>query len=194
MLIRSATLTRIASGNVTLAFRRWNRPSVRAGGSLTTAIGVLAIDAVDEVTERQITADDATQAGFPSRKALLDELARRDGAIYRIRLRLVGEDPRIALRESADLTADELTQVITRLSRMDRASRSGPWTLRTLELIAAHPGVVARSLAKKAGLERDPFKVNVRKLKNLGLTESLEVGYRISPRGETVLREIEGRS
>jgi len=193
LLIRSATLTRIASGEVTLAFRRWHRPSVKAGGSLTTAIGVLAIDAVDEVTERQITADDATRAGYASRKALLDELARRDGAIYRIRLRLAGEDPRIALREKADLNAEELEQVIARLSRMDRASRSGPWTLRTLELIAAHPGVVARSLATKADVERDPFKVNVRKLKNLGLTESLEIGYRISPRGETVLAELRRR-
>jgi predicted transcriptional regulator len=35
------------------------------------------------------------------------------------------------------------------------------------------------------------FKANVRKLKALGLTESLEVGYRLSPRGEAVLRKLE---
>jgi hypothetical protein len=31
------------------------------------------------------------------------------------------------------------------------------------------------------------FKADVRKLKELGLTESLEVGYRLSPRGRAVL-------
>ena len=34
------------------------------------------------------------------------------------------------------------------------------------------------------------FKTDVRKLKELGLTESLEVGYRLSPRGEAVLRAL----
>ena len=30
----------------------------------------------------------------------------------------------------------------------------------------------------------------MRKLKELGLTESLEIGYRISPRGEVVLKRL----
>ena len=38
-----------------------------------------------------------------------------------------------------------------------------------------------------AGRERHPFKTDVRKLKELGLTESLEVGYRLSPRGRALL-------
>jgi hypothetical protein len=33
-----------------------------------------------------------------------------------------------------------------------------------------------------------PFKLDVRKLKELGLTESLPVGYRLSPRGEFLLQ------
>ena len=37
------------------------------------------------------------------------------------------------------------------------------------------------------GRETQPFKLDVRKLKNLGLTISLEVGYRLSPRGEAYL-------
>jgi hypothetical protein len=37
-------------------------------------------------------------------------------------------------------------------------------------------------------MERQAFKLNVRKLKELGLTESLEVGYRLSPLGEAFLR------
>jgi predicted transcriptional regulator len=57
----------------------------------------------------------------------------------------------------------------------------------TLKLIEQHPGLVARELCKLAGRERDPFKEDVRKLKALGLTESLEIGYRLSPRGRAYL-------
>jgi len=42
------------------------------------------------------------------------------------------------------------------------------------------------------GLEKEAFKLNVRKLKNLGLTESLGTGYRISPRGRSVLERLRG--
>ena len=45
----------------------------------------------------------------------------------------------------------------------------------------------AADLAAWFGRETQPFKTDVRKLKNLGLTESLEVGYRLSPRGEAYL-------
>ena len=55
-----------------------------------------------------------------------------------------------------------------------------------LELIAAHPGVRAPDLAARLGRETLAFKIDVRKLKALGLTESLEVGYRLSPRGQAL--------
>jgi hypothetical protein len=48
--------------------------------------------------------------------------------------------------------------------------------------------VRAGDLAVELGREREPFKIDVRKLKNLGLTTSLEVGYRLSPRGEAYWR------
>ena len=63
-------------------------------------------------------------------------------------------------------------------------------TVRVLELIEAHPALRAANLCKRAGQERLPFKINVRKLRALGLTESLEVGYRLSPRGVAVLQAI----
>jgi predicted transcriptional regulator len=71
---------------------------------------------------------------------------------------------------------------------MDDASSTGAWTTKTLELIAAHPGVVSAQLAKRMKMERPAFKVNVRKLKELGLTESLEIGYRLSPLGQALMR------
>ena len=46
----------------------------------------------------------------------------------------------------------------------------------------------AGDLADALGRERLPFKADVRKLKALGLTESLPIGYRLSPRGEAFLR------
>jgi hypothetical protein len=70
-----------------------------------------------------------------------------------------------------------------RLDRLDAASPTGPWTRGTLDVIARRPGVRAADLAAELGRERLPFKADVRKLKRLGLTESLEVGYRLSPRG-----------
>ncbi len=56
-----------------------------------------------------------------------------------------------------------------------------------LRLIGDRPGVRAGDLAAELGRERLAFKADVRKLKALGLTESLEVGYRLSPRGRAYL-------
>ena len=47
--------------------------------------------------------------------------------------------------------------------------------------------MVSTVLADEAGQERLSFKTRVRRLKALGLTESLEVGYRLSPRGAAFL-------
>ena len=80
-----------------------------------------------------------------------------------------------------------------RLDRLDRASRHGPWTAPVLRAIADGPGVRAADLAAGFGRDRDPFKLDVRKLKELGLTESLRPGYRLSPRGRAVLDALEER-
>jgi len=67
---------------------------------------------------------------------------------------------------------------------MDRSGKRGPWTGAVLALIADRPGVVSTVLAEAMGWERQVFKLRVRRLKELWLTVSLEVGYRLSPRGE----------
>jgi hypothetical protein len=178
----------LADGSVTLAFRRWRRPTVKAGGRQRTPAGELAIDAVDAVALDDITADDARAAGHPDLADLHAELARHpDGTLYRIAFHLRGEDPRIALREQADLSDDDHRAVAARLDRLDRASNHGAWTTAVLTLIAERPGVRAGDLAETLGRERLAFKADVRKLKELGLTESLDVGYRLSPRGKAVL-------
>lgn len=189
MLIKQRDLSRIRSGEVDLAFRRWRRPTVKTGGSLTTAAGVLAIDSVTPVTESAITAADARRAGYADRNALLNVLAQGQGALYRIELHYAGRDPRIELREATPDGA-ELRDLAARLARLDRASSTGPWTRPTLALIRDRPAVRAGDLAASIGVERDAFKRNVRKLKSLGLTESLETGYRLSPRGEALLAHL----
>ena len=116
---------------------------------------------------------------------------RTAGTIYRIRLRLAGPDPRVALRESLPDAGAASTSSRDRLDRLDRASHHGAWTRPVLRLIRDRPGVRAGDLAAQFGRERAPFKLDVRKLKELGLTESLHPGYRLSPRGRSLLEAFE---
>jgi hypothetical protein len=51
---------------------------------------------------------------------------------------------------------------------------------------------VSTVLAADAGQDRALYKNRVRRLKALGLTESLEVGYRLSPRGQAFLAAERG--
>jgi hypothetical protein len=195
VLIKRRYLDGIAAGSLDLQFRRWRRPMVKVGGTMHTAVGVLAVDAVDVVADGALTADDARRAGYDSLDALVAEDARvrargREGELYRIQLRYVGDDPRVALREDAELDDATLADLTARLARLDRASPRGPWTRQVLELVRARPATLAATLAESIGRDRASFKLDVRKLKNLGLTESLQTGYRISPRGETVLHHI----
>ena len=182
MLFRLDELRRIREGEITLAFRRWRRPTVKAGGTLRTKVGVLAIDSVEPVGEEEVTDEDARRAGAPDRETLLARL-RPEGGLHRVEFRLTGPDPRIALRKRSRISQSERTEIDARLARLDAASRHGPWTSTVLGLIAERPGTRAPDLAASLGRETAPFKADVRKLKELGLTESLEIGYRLSPRG-----------
>lgn len=194
MLFQQRFLDGLRNGSITLAFRRWRRPSVRGGGTLLTPVGQLSIVSVAEVALSEISEKDARRAGHASLAALRRELHRRaEGRIYKIELGALRTDPRLTLRESAMLSEEEQRHLLNRLARLDAHASQGPWTLRTLQLIGSHPGVRAADLWRLAGQEKDRFKLNVRKLKNLGLTESLEIGYRLSPRGIAWLGTIPPR-
>lgn len=161
-----------------------------SGGTLRTAIGVLAIEAVDPVEMEAITEEQAERAGFGSRGDLLEELSKRSrGQVYRIKVSYLGADPREALRDSANLSDQEIEEIRARLERFDRASPKGPWTAAVLGSIGENPGTRAPDLAVQLGFEAPWFKTKVRRLKDLGLTESLAVGYRLSPRGRAFLRD-----
>jgi hypothetical protein len=190
LLFPSDILRGIADGRVTLAFRRWRRAPPAEGATLRTPVGVLSLDRVRAVDEGDITADDVRRTGLTA-DGLRASLAG-EGTLLRIELRLVGDDPRLALREHLP-TADQLEAVVARLAKTDAGS-AAPWTTRYLRLIAAQPEVVSRILAAQVDVDVPVFKRRVRQLKELGLTESLEVGYRLSPRGRAVLARLEDQS
>ncbi len=180
----------IEGGAVTLTFRRWQKPHVRVGGRYRChPIGVLEVDEVGLVTAGEITEADAARAGFPSRAALLaylEELGPVDDAtpLYRVAFHHGGDGDRVDLALLDELTDEDVATLDAKLDRMDRERA---WTAETLAIIAARPRVAASKLAAELGRETKPFKADVVKLKKLGLTQSFEVGYELSPRGRAWL-------
>jgi hypothetical protein len=194
MLFQARFWPLIADGSVTVTFRRWKRRQVTAGHRYRTGhriVGrmMIEVDDVREVDADRITGADARRAGFPDAETLVAQLrGEPDWPVFRVTFHLVDEpDPRSVLAAASELTAAERAEIDRRLERLDRASRHGPWTRAALEAIAARPATRAADLAATFGRETQPFKADVRKLKNLGLTESLEIGYRLSPRGQAYL-------
>jgi biotin operon repressor len=176
-------------GSITVAFRRWRRSQVVAGHQYRTGQGMVQAEAVDVIAPGDITPELAQAAGFPDVQAALADL-RGDAELplYCVRFRaLDGPDPRDQLASTARLTGDQAAAIAARLARMDAASKRGPWTAAVLAQIAERPAVSSVHLAETLDWERADFKLHVRRLKALGLTISLEVGYRLSPRGAAYL-------
>lgn len=190
MLIEKARHEGIRSGAVTVLFRRWRARQATAGKVYRTALGRVAVTAIDVVQPGEISDRDAIAAGYASARAVVEDLRGDPGAaIYRLRIHFVDEpDPRDELAAADQLSADELTAVGVKLARLDAAGSAGPWTEATLREIQQYPAVRAGDLAEHLGRDPLKFKLDVRKLKNLGLTISLGVGYKLSPRGEEYLR------
>ena len=179
----------IERGEVDLLFRRWKRLQAVVGNTYRTAAGRLTVTAVDVVDPDDLTDDDARRAGLADAQALRASL-RGDLTLPTYRIAVVaaeGPDPRSVLAGDAGLTDDDVADIDRRLERLDRASSWGAWTMATLRLIEAQPATVSTVLAEAVGRERPAFKLDVRKLKGLGLTESLEIGYRLSARGRAYL-------
>jgi hypothetical protein len=191
MLFSKSAWPGLADGSITVTFRTWAKPQAKQGGRYRVAGMLLEATDVREVAAGTLTDADAVAAGEADLATLLRRL--QDPAptttVWRVDLRYVGIDDRIERRVVDTLTEVEIVQLRARLDRLDRHG-SKPWTRATLQLIEKYPGVVSTALARHTGQERPDFKLNVRKLKEMGLTESLKVGYQLSPRGEALLRAI----
>ena len=188
MLFRQDVLQGIVEGRVTLAFRRWRRAPPADGSTLRSPAGVIRLDRVTVIDENDITAADVRRTGMSVAK--LRTSIAGEGTLLRIELHRSGDDPRVALRERVPEQA-EIEAIVARLARIDAASTT-TWTTRYLQLIADQPAIVSRVLAPQADADVPLFKRRVRQLKELGLTESLGVGYRLSPRGRAVLERLVG--
>ena len=182
----------LVDGSIDVCFRRWRARQVVAGNRYRSMIGLVLVESVDVVEDvAAIAAEDVVRAGYRTMDELVADLRppAEGTTLYRLVLRRVDEpDPRSLLAADDALTDDDVVEITRRLDRLDRASKIGPWTIDVLRTIAERPGVRAADLAASFGRETQPFKLDVRKLKALGLTISLDVGYRLSPRGEAFLR------
>lgn len=190
MLIERRLHAGIRAGTITVLFRRWRRRQVTAGNVYRTAVGRVIVESVNEVSPDRIRPADARAAGYRTvAEAMADLRGDESDPVYLLRLRPVDQpDPRDVLAHDADLSTTDIEEISRRLARYDSASPRGPWTEETLDIIHRRPAIRAGDLAEELGRDMPPFKVDVRKLKNLGLTLSLEKGYRLSPRGEAYLR------
>jgi hypothetical protein len=132
------------------------------------------VTSISRADEQQLTEQDAAEAGFDSVADLIKWCrAKGNGDLYRIGITLAGPDPRIELRRKDNLDPADVTTLNAKLDRMDRAAEN-PWTRNTLRQIQRMPGVVSTELAAEVGQERQAYKIRVRRLKALGLTESLD--------------------
>jgi hypothetical protein len=191
MLFKQIHLAGIKSGKISLAFRRWKKPAVNENSEVKTAIGVIGIGQVSKVRLSAITQQEVVAAGFEQLSDLLKLLQSvPEGDIYKIAVRYHAADPRIALRQQTILTAAAFELLHTQLARLDQYSQRGAWTMKLLNIIKEYPKLKAADLAVKTGMEKDWLKLQVRKLKNLGLTISHDPGYTISPLGEAFLAKL----
>lgn len=187
----------IVDGAVRLTFRTWEKPHVKAGGRYRVhPIGVVEVLSVDRVPLGAISEEDARAGGFASRAELLAYMApvakqplTARSPVFRVDFRHGGDGDRVTVALDPELSPEALADLERRRGRMER---SGPWVHQVLKLIHKHPRVAASKLALKLGRETAPFKIDVRKLKKLGLTQSFEVGYEVSPRGLRYL-ELTGK-
>ena len=153
---------------------------------------MVAVDSIMQV-DGDISPEDALAAGYASVEQLLADLrGPSDSSLYRLKLRPSQEaDPRQELAAADALSDADLRNLSARLARLDRER---PWTLKTLQTIDQHPGTRAGDLYADLGWpDLATFKLHVRKLKALGLTVSLLVGYRLSARGEAYLCALTSR-
>lgn len=192
MIFKLHQLEGIKSGKITYAFRRWEKPNVKEGSTMKTAVGVIRVAGLQPIKDDTITQADATKAGYESLDLLIKDLNKGTrGTIYKVKVKYLSEDPRLELREKTDLHEDEFQKLKIKLDRLDKTR--GPWVLKIMKLIKRHPERRAGDLAEIMQMDKLDFKVNVRKLKNLGLTISHEIGYSLSPLGEVVTERLERR-
>jgi len=192
MIFKLNVLKKIKNGSVCVAYRSWNKLSIQVGKTLRTSVGVLQFTNIKEVQLKSITTKHAREAGYSHLDELLAELSRWPASkVFRVEFKLIGADPRLKLQLKKTISEVEMKTVLLKLKSFDERAKSGPWTKQVMKILLNNPGVASKKLAPMMGIhDKLKFKLQVRKLKELGLTISLGTGYKLSPHGVRVLSFI----
>jgi hypothetical protein len=185
----------LVDGRIRVTVRQWEKPLVKPGGRYRVhPIGVVEVDAVEAVALGQLSDDDARLAGFSGLTEMREYMApvakkplRPGTLVFRVTLHHAGDGDRVAVAMDAALDDAAVEELKKKLARLDKSER---WTWRVMRLIVRRPKVAASKLARSLGRETLPFKAQVVKLKKLGLTQSFEVGYEVSPRGKALMERL----
>jgi hypothetical protein len=83
----------VIAGDITVSFRLWQRPRVRAGGRYRVGPAQIEVDAIELVPFAAITPDDVRRSGEPDRETLRQRAAHAgpiadDTLLYRIEFHL----------------------------------------------------------------------------------------------------------
>lgn len=185
----------LVDGSIRVTVRQWEKPLVKVGGRYRVhPIGVVEVEAIEAVTMGELAEADAVGAGFATLEEMRAYMApvakkplRAGTRVFRVRLRHAGDGDRVQGAMDDALDDAKVEELRGKLARLDKAER---WTWRVLRLIQRRPKVAASKLARSLGRETLPFKADVVKLKKLGLTQSFEVGYEVSPRGKALMARL----
>ncbi|MEU6643835.1 hypothetical protein ABZ863_14955 [Saccharomonospora sp. NPDC046836] len=175
----------VAAGDVTVAYRRWRKPRVRAGATFRTVAGIVRIDSIEQVDSDRLGDPEARAAGYDSGEKLKATFrGEPDDPVYRIALSCGGPDSRKDIAADDDLTPDDIAEIDALLDRLDARE---PWARATMNHIAEEPGITAGALADRLPIGKESLKRRIRTLKEHGLTRSQPAGYLLSARGRAYL-------
>jgi hypothetical protein len=87
---------RVADGSITLSYRLWSRPKVKAGGVYRSGSVTIEVDEIDLVPFSSITVEDLARTGEPDLETLRQRAAHAgpihdDTVVYRVEFHVVAE-------------------------------------------------------------------------------------------------------
>ncbi len=182
----------IKDGSITRTYRYWKRPQAVAGNFYKiNPIGHIRVTAAGPTTESRIRTAHAIASGFESRKALIEYISEHktsEATLYCVEFVYEGRRRDKEPDQTSLADDDEFDKLAKALATRDKNSGMS-WTHPTLALIGENRGASSAILAEQLGRDRAELKKDVRKLKSLGLTNSLEVGYELTDRARSYLRK-----
>ncbi|NKC01190.1 MAG: hypothetical protein GKR90_22205 [Pseudomonadales bacterium] len=187
MLFKKDQKIAIRDGRQTLTFRRWASPQAKIGGQYNIPpFGAIEVIAIAEISLNDISTREAQRAGYEDLAEANTRLKDDGKTLYRIEIKFLGTAP-VKIPDRSTPQPDAMSEILAKLDRW------ASWSYKTLAMIHADPGTRAGDLAPNVNQDTPTFKRNVRKLKALGLTISLETGYQLSDRGIAALDAANSR-